>query len=188
MKSFFFALLLLFSTKSFAWMADLTADIVSEAFTTASEQKTTRQFISIDAVGDLGKSETFKYYLGWEIISASFKDSNSAPSVDQTISSLDMGPVFRMHFDRNGIYSFSFNYGVYAKGSLSTAAGSEKLTGTSMHLKFAAEPQISEHFNIGFALNYYAASYGKSVLGTTESSVSYKTQRMFPSLSVSYRY
>lgn len=174
--------------KSYAWMVDLNADLSSEAITTASDQKTSAQFLSLGVLGDLGKSETMKYYLGWGIISASSKNTNSTAGVDQSFSTLDMGPTFRVHFDKKGLYTGTLTYALFAKGTLVTGATSEAISGSSMHLKFAVEPEVTERFFIGFALNYYSATYTKSVLNSTESSVSYKVQRTFPSFSLSYRY
>lgn len=188
MKSLLIAALFLFSFKSQAWIADVNADIISEAASTTSESKTSRQFIAVGVLGDLGKGERARYYLGWGIISASAKDTNSSPAYEQTLSTLDMGPTFRMHFDPRGLYTATFTYAIFAKGTLATAATDEKLTGSSYHLKFAIEPSVTERLFIGFALNYYSASYSKSVASSVESDVSYKMTRMFPSFSLSYRY
>lgn len=188
MKNLFLAVLFFFTLKSQAWMADLNADLSSEAITTTSDQKNSAQFISLGVLGDLGKGETMRYYLGWGIISASSKNTNATAGVDQTFSTLDMGPTFRVHFDKRGLYTGTLTYALFAKGTLATGAVSEAITGSSMHLKFAIEPEVTERFFIGFALNYYSATYSKSVVNSTESSVSYKVIRTFPSLSLSYRY
>jgi len=99
-----------------------------------------------------------------------------------------MGPMFRMHFDNHGLYTMTVTYALFAKGSLEKSGVKETISGTSIHLKFAVEPQVTERFFIGFAVNYYSASYNKSTVSSTESDVSYKFQRTFPSFSLSYRY
>lgn len=188
MKNLILAVLILFSFKSYAWIADLNADIISESFSTKTEQTSSRQFISFSALGDVGKTESARYYLGWGVISATAKDAISSPSVDQSFATLDMGPTFRMHFDKNGLYCLSFTYAIFGKGTLTTAGVSEAIRGSSYHLKFSIEPQVTERLFIGFSLNYFAASYNKSVVNAVETDVSYKVTRMFPMLALSYRY
>lgn len=188
MKKIFPLLLFLFGIKSHAWMVDLNSDLVTESFTTSSEQKSSRQFFLLGFMGDLGRYEKTYYYLGWGVISAATKDTNETAGIDQKFSTLDMGPIFRINFGSRALYSLTLVYALFAKGQLDTGSASEKITGSSYLAKFAIEPEINENFRLGFGLNYYAAQYSKSVTDSVETDVSYKTQRMFPSISLSFGY
>lgn len=186
MKLFFYVFFILFSVKSNAWMLDLNSDLVTESFKTASEQKNSRQFFLLGALGDLGRYDKTRYYLGWSVISAATQDTNEAANIDQKFSTMDMGPILRIGFGSRGLYSLTLVYSLFAQGKLDTNGASEKLTGSSYLAKFSMEPEVTENFRLGFGLNYYAAQYSKSVSNSVETDVSYKMQRMFPSLSLSY--
>lgn len=188
MKFLISAILFLSSARSFAWMVDFNSDLVTESFSTNTEQKSSRQFFMLGILGDLGRYERTRYYLGWGVISAATKDTNDSAGVDQKFSTLDMGPIFRVNFGSRSLYSLTLVYALFAKGKLDTSGTEENITGTSYVAKFAIEPEITENFRLGFGLNYYAAQYSKSVTNSVETDVSYKTNRMFPSISLSLAY
>ncbi len=168
-------------------MIELNANFATDAFTTAAEQKTARQFYLLGLLGDVHTGDRTSTYVGWGVISAGAKDT-SASGTEQTFSSLDTGPLFRMGFGNRGTYSLSALYALVAKGKLDSGARSEALTGSSYLIKFAIEPEVADKVCVGFAMNYYAASFSKSVMNSVESDVSYKIQRTFPSISFSYRF
>jgi hypothetical protein len=188
MKLFFSLLLIFFSARSQAWMIDLDTDFATDAFTTAQEQKNSRTFFQLGMLGDINKGDSVSSYVGWGVISAAAKDTNEKAGVDQTFSTMDTGPLFRFGFGSRGVYSVSLMYSLVAKGKLDQNGTSGDLTGSSYLFKFAIEPEVAEKIYVGFAMNYYAASYSKSVTSSVESDVSYKIQRTFPSISFSYRF
>lgn len=188
MKPLALVLLLLFAKNANAWIVDFNSDFVTETFNTTSDQKNSRQFFLLGALGDLGRYEKTRFYMGWGVISAATKDENTSASIDQKFSTMDTGPMFRINFGSRALYSTTLIYSLFTKGKLDNSGSSSDITGTSFLAKFAIEPEINENFRVGFAMNYYSAQYNKSVSNSVESDVSYKIQRMFPSISLSFGY
>ncbi len=179
---------LFISLKSQAWMIDLNAELGSDTLSTTSEEKDTRQTYFLGVLGDISKGDTASTFVGWGVINANVKNTNNVAGTDQTFSTLDTGPLFRLGLGSRGTYSFSLMYALVAKGKLDSGGTSGAITGSSYLIKFAIEPEVADKVCVGFAMNYYAASYSKSVTSSVESNISYKIQRTFPSVSLTYRF
>lgn len=150
--------------------------------------KNAKTFASFGIFVNLNRGEKARYFAGWYVMSVSSTDDLS-PSINEKLTSSDMGPAFRWNIDRNSMFSATFAYGILCKGKYSTDGGTdEDLSGSSYLLKVAMEPEVAENFNIGIAINYYNANYNKKVINSTESSVSEKNTWMFPSLSLAWRF
>lgn len=185
-----FVFVQIYVLSSQAFMLDLNGNMFQDAQTTATDSKSAKTFIGVAALGDIAKSDVGTFHLGWSIISMSQKTDVGTTS-SESFSSLDMGPEFRWAFDKKGLFSVSLVYGVLAKGTYQSGVGSstsETVSGTNLFFKFAIEPEISERWHLGFAMNYYSVQYKLSVVNSVETSVSYKNTWTFPSISATYRY
>ena len=135
----------------------------------------------------LGKNESKNaVYLGWNILSYSEKQSEVSGQ-DISLTSSDMGPSFRWQI-RPQLFSVTYTYGIICKGKYSDTVVSEELSGESHILKMALEPTITDNFYLGVALNYYSTNYKTSLQNSVQTDISSKGTKIFPSLSMSFRY
>lgn len=186
MKPLFFLVILFFHGLAHAVVVDIGVTQFSHSFTQLTDTKTSQTFVNFSLMANITKGEPKKLNFGWTIISVASQVETSTSS--EKLSSLDMGPVIRWAMDQRRLFVFTFAYGVYAKGKFDTLTTSEALTGTSLHAKFAIEPQVTDTFNLGVSLNYYAPSFNKAVLNATETDVSYKGSQIFPAISMAFHY
>lgn len=175
-----------FSAKAFLF--DLNSGILQGSLNRSTDQSTSRSLNSLGLFAHLGKSENSSgLLLGWYVLSVSNKDS-LPPSIDQTLTSTDMGPAVRWQIDKHQIFSLTYAYGIICKGQYKDNSIDEKLVGESHFVKLAAEPEVTEHFFIGGAINYYTSSYKTSTVNSVQSDVNYKNTWIYPSISFSFRY
>jgi hypothetical protein len=144
-------------------------------------------FGSLGILADLSKSDNARINFGFNVLSVSSK-SEIGTNASETFSSIDMGPSLRWTIDSRKLFSLTAVYSVYGKGKYETAVKSETINGTSYYMKFSVEPQMTDNLYLGFAVNYYASTYGTSVSNSVESTVSYKSSWIFPSFSLALRY
>lgn len=179
---------LCFAQQAHALFIDFGSNLSLGNFNYTTAQTNNKTFTNAGLFANLSKAEyTARVQIGWYLLSYSGQE-NFPGSITQTLNSNDMGPALRWSIDRRGRFSVTAVYGVICKGTLSDGTTSESLSGESLLIKFTIEPDVSERFFIGGALNYYSASYKTSVIGTTQSNVNYQNNYIFPSLSLSYRY
>lgn len=186
MKLLLFFYIVIFQALANAVIIDIGASQFSQSFTQNAESKSALTFMNLSLMANITKGEPKKINFGWSIISVSTQLETTTTS--EKLSSLDMGPVIRWAIDQRRLYVLTLAYSVYSKGTFETLTTSENLTGTSIHAKFALEPQLTDTFGLGVSLNYYSPSYNKSVLNSSESDVSYKGSHIFPAISMAFFY
>jgi hypothetical protein len=187
MKKLIILLISFVCFKSQALVIDMNLNNFSDSLSTSTDSKSSRLFGSVGLLADLTKSDSARINFGFTILSISSKTEIGA-NTSETFSSLDMGPAIRWSIDSKRMFSLTFVYAIYGKGKYDTATTSSTITGSSYYLKAAVEPQIADNLNLGFALNYYSSQYSTSVTNSVESSVSYKSSWIFPSLSLALRF
>ncbi len=180
-------LLTCFSFKAQAIVLELNSGIANASLTSASNSSNAISVNNFGIFASLTKGEGAGVLLGWYISSVTNKVEVSG-TVDQSLSSSDMGPVLRWQIDKKKMFSISYAYHVLCKGTLTTNGSAEDLTGTSSLIKFAVEPELGDDFFIGVGLNMYSASYSISTVNSTQSSVGYSNSIMYPSISMAYRF
>lgn len=181
-------LILFLAQNSQAFLLDINSGILQGGFTRTTDQSSSRLVNSLGVFANLSKSDTGAgVNLGWYILSVTNKDVYPA-TINQTLTSSDMGPAVRWQFDKRRQLSLTLAYGIICKGNYTDDSVNENLSGTSYFLKFAFEPEFAERYYIGVALNYYAANYTSMLVGSAQSDISYKNTWIYPSLSFSYRY
>jgi hypothetical protein len=182
-----FIFLTLFQIHAFGFLADLNLNLDQSTFSQASDTVSNQSINSVILYANLSKNESKAgSYLGWYMSSVSSKQSIAGGS-ETSLTSSDMGPAFRWQ-SGNQILSITIAYAVVCKGKYSDSVVNEDLSGESQFIKLAVEPPINEKFSVGVGLNYYSASYKTSVQNSTQSDVSYKNTKIYPSLSFSYKY
>lgn len=182
-----FVLLFFIQIQVFGFMADLNLNLDQSTFSQASDTASSHSMNSIILYANLGKNDSKAgSYLGWYMSSLSSKQSIAGGS-ETSLTSSDMGPAFRWQ-SGNQIISVTLAYAVVCKGKFSDGTTDEELNGESQLIKIAFEPPISESFSVGVGLNYYSATYKTSVQNSTQSDVNYKNSKIYPSLSLSYKY
>lgn len=174
-------------SNSFAVVADLNLGLAQGGFSRVTDQNVTRSINSFGIFANLGKPDANSgFLLGWYM--SAIKNSDAFPGViDQTLTSSDMGPSFRWQTLNRQIFSVTYAYGIICKGNFSDSTVSEEINGESHLLKLAIESNLSERFVIGIAVNLYTANYKTSLINSVQSSVSYKNNWTYPSISLSYR-
>lgn len=179
---------LAFTTPAFALLLDINSNVSLGNLTTSSAQTSNKMVNAFGVFANLSRKEaSSRLQIGWYILSFSSKDY--IPSVvNQTLDSSDMGPAVRWDIDKRGFYSLTFAYGVICKGSLYDGSTTSSLSGVSYLVKASIEPQITDRLYIGGAINYYSATYDTSVVGSTQSTISYQNNLIYPSISLAYRY
>jgi hypothetical protein len=176
------------ATQAQAFLLDLNSGIMQGSTSHNTDQSSSRSFNSLGLFANLGKSESpTGILLGWYVLSLSNTDKFPA-TVDQTLSSTDMGPAVRWQIDKHQIFSLTYAYGIICKGKYKDATTDESLTGESHFIKLAAEPEIAEHIFLGAAINYYTSNYKTSLVNSVQTNVSYKNTWIYPSISFSFRY
>ena len=171
-----------------AFILDVNTTIFQDSQTTATDAKSSRSMYNIAAYGDLSRAGGAGFHLGWSVFSVAQKTELGATTSEE-LKSLDMGPALRWSIDRNRIYSLTVVYGVTAKGSYSSgSATSQDIRGTQLFAKIAVEPPLNDNWHAGFAINYYSTSYNLAVSNSTETTISYKNNWIFPTISISYHY
>ncbi len=181
-------LVLLLTPTVHAVVLDLNLGILQGSFDRDTLQTNARLINSVGMFANLSKAESnLGINLGWYITAISIKESYPS-SINQTLTSNDMGPAVRWQIDKHNRFSLTFVYGVICKGQYSDGVVDESLTGESYLFKFAFEPELSERYFIGGAINYYAANYKIKIINSVQSDISYKNTLIYPSLSFSYKY
>ena len=183
-----FILIQILSQNANALLFDLNLGVLQGSFDHSGEQINSKSVNSLGLFSNLSNSESMLgINIGWYMLAVTSKEV-FPPTVNQSLTSNDMGPAIRWQIDRQKRFSLTMAYGIICRGSYSNGIVDESLTGESYLLKFAIEPEFSDKYFIGFGLNYYVANYKTLVLNSVQSNVSYKNSLFFPSLSFSYRY
>lgn len=181
-------IILLLSQNAGAFLLDLNLGLTQGSFDRSGEQTSSKANNALGLFANLSNSESsLGFNIGWYILSVSNKES-FPPTINQSLTSNDMGPAIRWQIDRQKRFSLTLAYGIICKGNYDDGIVNENLSGESYLLKFAFEPEIAERYFLGVALNYYVANYKTLVLNSVQSDVAYKNSLFFPSLSFSYRY
>ena len=184
---FIFVLILVFFQTSYAVVADMNLGLIQGGLSRATDQNIGRSINSLGIFANLGKTDASTgYLLGWYMSSVKSTDS-FAGVIEQTLNSGDMGPAFRWQTTARQTFSFTYAYGIISKGNFSDGSVTEEINGESHLLKFAIESNVSDRFLVGLALNLYTANYKTSLVNSVQSSVGYKNNWTYPSLSVSFR-
>lgn len=184
---FLISFVLFVHLKAQAFLVDLNLNNSTDALKTTSDSNISKQFYSLGLFGDIGKTNYGSFYFGWYAISFAQKNEMGT-SESETYSTLDMGPVFRWSMDRRRIFSLSLMYAVSCKGKYKSASLDETISGSSYFIKISMEPDVTDSLSLGVSFNYYTSSYNLSVSNSTESTISYTNNSMFPSLSLNYRF
>lgn len=158
-------------------LVELGGTYISENLKTGSSSTSTRYFYNLGVLFSLKK----RVWGGWNYSGFSQNDTGT-PEIK--ISSMDTGPYMKWQFGRNEIYSASFAYNILSKATADIGNGSEEWRGTSFWLQLGFMPEVKDGLHLGASLNYYAASYNKSVINGTESNISYSKSWIFPLLSL----
>jgi hypothetical protein len=170
-----------------AFTLDINLNNFDDKLTTSSESKSSRLFGSVGVLADLSKNDSARVTLGWYVMSVTQKNEMSS-TFTENLSAIDTGPALRWAIDSKKVFALTAIYGVISKAQFETATTSQNLTGTSYCVKLSVEPEVVDHFNLGFALNYYSSEYTRSVLNSAESTISYKNSWLFPSISMALSY
>lgn len=182
-----FIFLFFIHAHAFGFLADLNLNLDQSTFSQASETSSSQSMNSLILYANLSKNESKAgSYLGWYMSSVSSKQS-IAGGDETSVTSSDMGPAFRWQ-SGNQIISITLAYAVVCKGKFSDSVVNEDISGESQFIKLAIEPPINEKFSVGVGLNYYSATYKTSVQNSTQSDVNYKNSKIYPSLSLSFKY
>lgn len=176
-----------FCSSAHAVLFDLNMNLDQGGFDHTNNIKTDSSIYQLGIYSLLGKNEGKNaVYLGWNIVSYSSKQTETSGQ-DLSLTSSDMGPSFRWQV-KPQLFSLTYTYGIICKGKFSDTVVNEELNGTSHILKAAIEPQITDNYYLGFALTYYAASYKTSLQNSTQTDISSKSSKIYPSISMSFRY
>lgn len=183
-----FCLILIFSNYARAFLLDINSGILQGSFNHITDQSSSKSVNSMGMFASLSKTDTGSgLFIGWYMSALAIKDVFPG-SINNTLNSSDMGPALRWQIDAKKITSLTFAYGILCKGSFNDGTTDESLSGESLLVKFAVEPEIGDKFFLGVGLNYYSANYKTSVTNSIQSEVGYKNTLIFPSLSFSFRY
>ena len=157
----------------------------SDAFTYTTATTSGATFWSMGLNLGLGNSK--KFSVGWNVLGISRPETDTASS---TFSSSDMGLRFGWNLSRGGAgWLLAVTYNIKATGSYDGSGQAETLKGTSLLAEIGYVPLVSESWNAGMKLCYYAPSFTESLIGaTTYSVVSYSRTMIFPTFAFGFNW
>ncbi|MFP5518764.1 MAG: hypothetical protein ACLGGX_02580 [Bdellovibrionia bacterium] len=163
------------------FILDLTTAYESSTNKYAAEGSSSRTGIG----GGVYFQASKKFWLGWGFNTYTFAEKLDAEKFDY--SSTEMGPSFKWEIGKSGLYYLTgtYNLNIESTAKLDT---SEKVLGSSYQVSWGVQPQIGERFRLGVFLTYYSASHGKKVISDVQSSTSYSSTWIYPSLALSFFY
>ncbi len=128
-----------------------------------------------------------QFFAGWQVF---YLSASSVTTSTETLGIQNISPAIRWAMGDRGIMTLSFSYCLNGKATYANGTTTEAWSGTAMFAQLAFNPQISENWNADLALNYFSASFSKSVDSTTlvESAVSYSKSFIFPTIGFRYRF
>lgn len=175
-KYFLIPLVLTFSGWANAGvLLDLGGSYFSDGLATESTTSSTKYFYNLGVMFSLKK----KVWGGWNYSGFSYNESGTTTT---TLSSQDTGPVVKWQFGKADLYSFSAAYNILSRAIYSSGSSDESWQGTSIWVQFGITPEVKEGLHVGAALNYYAASYNKKTVNSTESSASNSRTWIYPTI------
>ncbi|OFZ14658.1 MAG: hypothetical protein A2Z20_03750 [Bdellovibrionales bacterium RBG_16_40_8] len=176
-------LTLFFSNYSMAGGAvfDLNTFYFTDSLTQTSEDKydlTTYAFLLGFMLDNKGR-----YQLGWNY--ASYSTNNISDSTTKEYKSSQMGPAFVMYLNKDRTLRFGFAYNLSTAGTYTESpATSEKWRGTGLAGDLGYQFQYSESFSFGMRLNYSSTTFNEKLVDTTQTTVSYKKNIIYPSIAL----
>jgi hypothetical protein len=178
-----------FSSANHAALIDLNFGLTTKSLSTTYDSKISYSNNALAFYANLGRSEASSgVMLGWNFSSLSHKE-NISGFIDQTVTSTDTGPAFRIYKQRDYLmFSLGLAYGIVCKGKYVTSTVDEEISGESYMLKATMETRLGEKFWLGFSLNMFNANYKISVVNSVQSDVSYKNTWTYPAFSLGYQF
>lgn len=181
-KAVIFYTVLLLSPQAFAdTLVELGATYLSDSIATPTQGATSSYFYNGGVLFSINKTT----WGGWNY--AGVTSSESAPS-SEGFSSIDTGPYLKWQFGRGEVFNLSFAYNISSKATFTSGSNSENWEGTSIWLSWGVTPEVSDGFNVGASINYYAATYTKKVVGGLETTAANSKTWIFPSLVMIKRF
>jgi hypothetical protein len=181
-------LLILLGTKTTfaAYSIDLNTYFASDTNKRSEAAITSNMFWAASFNFSVAKSKGF--YAGWNILGVS--NTANDGSTTTKFASTDMGPRFSWTNKKEN-FQIAFSYNMRNTTTYDDGSGSEteSLKGTSMLAEIGYFANINDASFLGIRLNYYAATFTESVIGTdTYAKVTYGRTMMFPSIGYMLRW
>lgn len=144
----------------------------------------TKMFVDGAILINLTKSG--KTLIGWSFGMISTSDTGAD---ERTFSLMEMGPKLSYLMGRERHWSLAFTYNLQSTAKYTSAGGEAEWRGVSYKVELGYTPQITERIWAGLKLNYYLASFGEQLVGsTTYSTISNSRSLIYPSVSFSFRW
>lgn len=175
MKQYFLIplLLILSGSAKAEVLLDLGGSYLSDSLASSATTSSSKYFYNLGVMFSLKK----KVWGGWSYSGFSYNESSAATT---TLSSQDTGPIVKWQFGKSDLYSVSAAYNILSRATYSSGSSDESWQGTSIWMQFGITPEVNEGLHVGAALNYYAASYNKKTVNSTESSASNSRTWIYP--------
>lgn len=156
---------------------ELNAFYFADTLNTGTASTSTRMFVET-ALGFM-IDKNGRYYAGWAYAMHNASDSPSGTAV--TYTSSEMGPRFILMLDKGKEWSVGLGYYLVTKAVYS-AGTSQNWSGTALKVDFGYNFNVNESFQLGVRMNYSAATYSSTLVGTAYSTSSNSRTYIYPSL------